>query len=297
MVIALSGASGFLGRHLARRLRESGSRVLPLRRGPDGSLFASEDSAPAGCDAVVHLAFPVNPAIRRAHPERTRREVAAAAASAVHLARRLGAPRVLLASSGKVYGPPTTLPVADDSPAKPNTLLGRLKLHAEEVMAREVAGTGVEALSLRIFNCYGPDQSSGFLVPKLIEGVRSGSLCLGELGHARDWIHVDDVVQAFVTALETPALGTPGRLRVLGVGTGRSVDLRGLLRILGDAGVRVPAPTIDPSLLRPDEPAEERALADGLRQAGWSPRISLERGLPSLFLSDVVPGAPDASAL
>lgn len=295
MVVAISGAGGFLGQHLVRRLREEGSRVLSLRRGPDGSLTAPEESS--GCDAVIHLAFPVSPNVRRADPERVHGEVEAAAASAVHLAQRLGAPRVLLASSGKVYGPPARLPLRDDTPARPNTLLGRLKHHAEQVMAREVAGTGVAALSLRIFNCYGPGQSRGFLVPKLVEGVRTGSLRLGELGHARDWIHVDDVVQAFVTTLEEQALGMPGELRVLSVGTGRPVDLRGMLRILANAGIAVPDPVVDDSLLRPDEPAEECALADGLRQAGWRPRISLESGLPPLFSPDVPPGARGASGL
>lgn len=282
--IAISGAGGFIGRHLVARLRHLGHRVRPLCRGDGGALLPPDGVERFGverCDAVIHLAFPVDPAIRRADPERTREEVANAAASAVRIARRLQAPRVLLASSGKAYGPPSELPLRDASPAQPNTLLGKLKRHAERVLEQEAAGTGVTAYSLRIFNCYGPGQSAGFLIPKLVEGWRTGELRLGELGHARDWIHVNDVVSAFVTALGMSP--EPGRLVPLGVGTGRAVDPRGLLEILEDAGLRLPLPIVDPSLLRPDEPPEERAASDGLRSAGWEPETPLETGLPALF--------------
>lgn len=280
MRIAVSGAGGFVGRHLVGLLEAGGHEVLPIARGDEGELLPPHPDERA--DAIVHLAFPTAPSVRRARPVETLGRVVQAAASVVSFAESLGARQLVLASTGKVYGHLTSLPIFDSAKPQPTTLLGELKLVAENVVA---AGTRalptLGATSLRIFNAYGPGQSGGFLVPTLLAGLQQGELVLGELEHGRDWVHVRDVVSAVACVLEHP--GDSGSHRVFNVGTGRATTVRRMLEILRAAGVAVPEPQVDPNRLRSREADEERAASEGLRALGWRPEVTLEQGLLELL--------------
>jgi len=253
MRVAVTGASGFIGRALTLHLEQRGDAVLALRRERDG--FASPIGAHP--DALVHLAFATDAATRRADPE----AATAQAERDVLAAFAIASAHVILASSGKAYAPATEL--------------GRIKLACEEV-ARAAARSSRKRLTiLRIFNVYGPGQPQGFLFPTLAAGLASGRLVLGELDHARDWIHVRDVASAVAAALATPPEREP---RVLDVGTGRATTVREILRMIG---VPPPETAVDPA--RTTEPSSERAAIEPLRALGWAPRVTLEEGVAELF--------------
>ena len=133
---------------------------------------------------------------------------------------RSGARHVVLASSGKVYEPGEGA-IAEERPTRPETPLGRLKLLQERNLGATASRGEFGVTALRIFNAYGPGQANGFLVPHLMSGWGGPEpIPVGELAHQRDWVHVDDVSQAVLRALEHPPKA--GRLRALNVGTGRS---------------------------------------------------------------------------
>jgi nucleoside-diphosphate-sugar epimerase len=279
MRVAVTGAGGFLGARIVAELEAAGHRALPVRRDPAGDLVSPPASERA--DALVHLGFPTEASERRAAPIATLRAVVRGAADAVMIAERLGASHLVLASTGKVYGWPETRTIADDTPARPTTQLGELKLLAEGVFGNAARTAGLSATSLRIFNAYGPGQSESFLVPTVLSGIARGQLSLGELDHARDWIHVADVARAFVCVLGAPA--PAGQARPLNVGSGVAHSARDILEHLRRAGARVPEPVVDPGKLRAREAPAERAGSEGLRALGWSPRVTLEEGLADLL--------------
>jgi GDP-4-dehydro-6-deoxy-D-mannose reductase len=279
MRVAVTGAGGFLGAHVVAELEAGGRSILRVRRDAGGDLVPP----PAGerADALVHLGFPTDAAERRARPVATLRAAVRGAADAVAIAERLGATHLVLASTGKVYGWPEARTIADGAPARPTTQLGELKLLAEGIFASAARGAGLGATALRIFNAYGPGQREPFLVPTVLAGIARGELSLGELDHARDWIHAADVARAFACALGAPA--PAGQARAWNVASGEAHSVRGILDRLRRAGATVPEPAVDPGKLRAREAPEERAGCEGLRALGWCPRVSIDEGLADLL--------------
>jgi GDP-4-dehydro-6-deoxy-D-mannose reductase len=235
---------------------------------------------------VVHLAFPTQGAARRERPFETLRSVLLGTSNVLRLAVECGASQVVLASSGKVYGPLGALPISEDHSVVPQTRLGGLKRLAESVLhdgARALGGAdGLSVTTLRIFNVYGPGQRTEFVVPHLVSALRTGgSLRLGELDHRRDFVHLDDTCRAFEAALAQPA--PAGVLRALNVGTGKSVTVRELVERLGRLAGVTPEVVQEPSRRRPQEATEERADVSRLTALGWTPRVALSEGLAALW--------------
>lgn len=275
MKVLVTGAGGFLGKHLVAELAAAGTTVVPLARVPSGRVPQA--------DALVHLAFPTDPDERHAQSEVTvGAALAAASAAVVGAATRAGARHVLLASSGKVYGPPRTLPIGEAHPRTPDTGLGRLKALQEDALAYGAERSSAFGLTLlRVFNAYGEGQREPFVVAKICAALRaSGTIRLGELDHRRDFVHVRDVARAFAVTLAAPP--PVGEARILNVGSGRAASVREVLALLQCASGRRLRVERDPALLRPDEPPEERADWTRLAAFGWRPEVTLEDGLRAL---------------
>jgi len=285
--VVVTGAGGFIGRGLCRLLAGTGWQVVALnRRRGDVTEGAALRELITSADAVVHLAFPTRGEARRERPFEALGEVLAGTKNVLQLAVECGATHVVLASSGKVYGPPTALPISEDHPVAPQTRLGALKRLAESVLHGGVraVGSGGElgVTTLRIFNVYGPGQRAEFVVSHLVASLRAGGpLRLGELDHRRDFIHLEDTCAAFAAALAHPA--SPGSLRALNVGSGQSVSVRELVAQLGRLAGVTPDVVQDATRRRPAEPPEERADVQRLRALGWVPRVALAEGLAALW--------------
>jgi len=286
--VVLTGGAGFIGRPLQAALEAAGWEVVSLSRSAadvtDGDALL-EQAAPA--EAVIHLAFPVAAHSRGDRPLETLHEVSLGMTNALRLAGRAGASQLVLASSGKIYGVPESLPITEDHAVAPNTFLGELKQLQEEILAQGVrygtaAGWSCGATALRIFNVYGPGQGDGFFVPTLLDGFRQGgSLRLGELDHLRDWIHVQDVCRAFLAVLDRPA--DPGILRPLNVGTGQATSARELVDCLAAHVGSTPEVIQDPARLRTGEAPEERADCTRLQTLGWTPGRRVTEELCALW--------------
>jgi len=284
--VVVTGAGGFLGRGVCRRLAGSGWEVVALDRSADVTDRAALVGRVSAADAVVHLAFPTRGKARRDRPFETLQEVLEGTSNVLQLAVGCGAVHVVIASSGKVYGPPRRLPISEDHPVAPETQLGALKRLAESVLHDGALAVGgaptIGVTALRIFNVYGPGQREGFVVPRLVASLRGGGpLRLGELDHRRDYIHLEDTCAAFGTALDHPA--SAGTLRVLNVGSGRTASVRELVERLGRLAGVTPEVVQDPTRRRPDEAPEECADVTRLRALGWAPRVDLAEGLAALW--------------
>ncbi len=314
-VVAISGANGFIGANLRRALEHRGDTVVPLPR--HGADLGSPAIPP---DVVVHLAFPTSAADRRADPLSALRTAVGTTLSALEIAAASGAAHFLLASSGKVYASPPSLPIRERHPVGPATRLGELKLTCEQIVglsvrrgtdrpgnnlhdaaqrdnaardnaardnaardnaARDLApGAAFGVSVLRIFNVYGPGQRTEFVVPHLLSGLDAGRIDVGETGHARDYIHVDDVCRAFITAMEHP----PGRgeLRTMNVASGRAASVAELAAMIETETGRRLELVVDPARCRPGECVEERGRCDALADLGFRAGIALEQGIAAL---------------
>ncbi len=294
MRILVTGASGFIGSRLAAALAREGHEVW--------GTTLSGGAVPSGI-AGVELDL------------RDERQVAAAVAASrpeaiVHLAglshvgRSWSAPaeyfqvnvlgshsllavaagrRILVASSAEVYGavPEAEQPIGEERPLAPGTPYALTKA-ALEVLARPAG-----AIVVRAFNVVGPGQSSEFALPAFatqLAAIRAGEqepvLAVGNLAARRDFVHVDDAVEAYRVLL---ARGEPGAVYNLGSGEATSVEqaLAGLVELAGVA-VRVEA---DPARFRPLDMPLLVANAARLRALGWRPRRSLGDALTDLWRS------------
>jgi len=306
MRVLVTGSEGFVGRWLVRTLLAAGHEVwagirpggplevpgltpaerAAVRRVPIEVLdTASVESAVASRpEAVVHLAAIASGADAR-------RDVGVAwavnAAGTARLADALGRAReraesdpvLLVVSSGEVYGGGVDRPRREDDPLRPCSPYAASKVGAE-VAAQEVGRrTGLRVVIARPFTHTGPGQSDRAVAPafaaRLRAARRSGaaSVPTGNLAPIRDFLHVQDVVNAYLALLTR---GVPGEAYNVARGEGISLDelFRRMATHLGAAAV--PAP--DPALMRSADIMHLVGDAAKLRAAtGWRPTIDIDR--------------------
>jgi UDP-glucose 4-epimerase len=285
--IAVTGASGFIGRHLVRALRGWGCEVAALSgkgSSPQNAAWRAIDvldvdsvaQAIEGCDAVIHLAAVTSALEIDAAPERAHRINVNGTANVAEAIRRMRVGRLVFISSGKVYTPDARQPISELERCRPSTNLGRLKLAAEQgIEERTRSDPRLSAVVLRMFNVYGPGQRRGFLIPKVLDHLGTGSIALGDLRVRRDFLYIEDAVEAVRAVL---GRRDPG-FSVYNVGAGRSTpvgDVVAELARLSGSPLRV---TFDPEQVRSGEPREERAAIARIKELGWTVQTELEVGL------------------
>lgn len=306
MVILLTGAAGFVGRHVATLLDDLGHEVVGVGRRPAGAARAPETLADyRGLDLADEVA--VGRLVREVRPARVLHLAADASvpgswadpkgtldrnltgAHAVLAAVREHAPEagVLLACSGEEYGavPLERLPVREEEPLRPQNPYAVSKAAVDLLGGFFADAYGLAVLRARAFNHAGPGQSDLYVVSSFARqvaeaeararmGREPGTVLTGNLDARRDVSDVRDVVRGYWTALEA---GLTGPVNVCSEKAPRVSDL--LTGLLDHADTHV-AHRMDPARSRPSEVAEVRGSARRLGEAtGWRPEIPLERTL------------------
>ena len=299
MKVLVTGANGFVGRSVVKRLLADGDTVIAAvgpgaPAGPAAgnvqtvSLDVSNDvslraSVATPVDAVIHLAAVAlsraadrDPALAwRVNAEGT----AKLAATVAKAAARWGGsqPRFLLASTADVYAWHTR-PIKEEDVVQPTTAYGWSKLGAELAVQQVARCTDLEVIIARPFPHSGGGQDENFWIParsRLLKHVKhSGGVAVpvGDLTAVRDYLHVDDVAEAYALLLKR---GTAGE--VYNIATGREVTLDDIhTRLEGLLGF-APKREIDGSQIRREARPYLVGDATKLRTAtGWEPRRSLD---------------------
>jgi UDP-glucose 4-epimerase len=236
--VLVTGGRGYIGARLVERLRRDGMLVRVLSHSGDSAELDVEErrgdlrdpsiwpALLADIDAVVHLAAQTSVYVAERDP------IADAAINVMPVlalleACKAGPPRtIVLASTATVVGLPTHLPVGDDVVPKPVTTYDTHKLMAEQYLALYARLGVVTGCALRLGNVYGPGPRSksadrgviNQMVRRAINGEPLSVYGSGE--YVRDYVYIDDVVDAFVRALHAgDQLG--GRAYLIGSGAGR----------------------------------------------------------------------------
>lgn len=248
MNFLITGAAGFLGSSLANQLSREGHQIRglddlsvgnPQVLGPDVHFTRGDVSDRPKLwtllqevDVVYHLAARVSVPESILYPRDYNDVNVGGTVALMEAMRDVGVRRVVLASSGAVYGDLAEQPLREAFTPNPRSPYAVSKL-AAEYYVRTIGGLwGIETVSLRIFNAYGPGQhlpaSHPPVVPHYLkQALRNGTLVAhGDGTQTRDYVYVDDVVSALVAAATAPNING----LVVNVGSGRETSLRELIR-------------------------------------------------------------------
>ena len=292
MKILITGAGGFVGKHLIKRLQDNHHELVALGIGCDKEEFQKKDiplyavdildeEAVGQCmeeekpDAVIHLAAISNVPLSWEKPGLTA-EVNVKGTINVFLAFAHSNPKGVFLNIGSSdeYGLTAKqgIPLTEDMPCQPQNPYAISKLCAEQMLLQLGKKHSVKVISTRSFNHFGPGQAKGFVVSdfasqvaEIERGEREPVLKVGDLSAVRDFTFVTDVVDAYALLLEKNA-----PTGVYNICSGKAVKIQEILDVLlslAKADIRVET---DATKLRPAEVSYFVGNADKIEKAtGW----------------------------
>ena len=289
----VTGASGFVGRHLAAALRDDGAEDVSSPAIDVTDIATIRDARDAARPThVFHLAAQTFVPDSLASPEATYRVNVIGTALVAQAIReyaksRETMPRLVFTSSAEVYGPrePRDFPLKETLDPRPANPYAASKAAAEAVLLGEARSLKLDVVVARAFNHIGPGQSDRFVVPAFasqLARIARGEppvMMVGNVDAARDFLDVRDVVRAYI------ALARDGeRGEIYNVCSGNAVTIRDVLRELVTIA-HVPVEIReDPARLRPSDVPLFVGSAQKLRdRTGWTPEIPLGRSLRDVY--------------
>jgi UDP-glucose 4-epimerase len=308
MKALVTGGCGFIGSHLAERLLMQGHEVVivdnlsygrrvniasfenhPKLRMVTVDIVDCEQIAPvfAGIDWVFHLAGMADIVPSIEWPDIYFQNNVVGTLNVLQCAREAGVKRLVYAASSSSYGISSQYPTPETAPIQPQYPYALTKYMGEELVLHWAQVFKLPALSLRLFNVYGPrSRTTGaygavfgvFLAQKL-----NGKpfTVVGDGQQTRDFTYVTDVADAFIHAAQSYASG-----EAFNVGGGNHYSVNYLVSLLGGRVVHIPKRPGEPDCTFADTTKIERVL-------GWTPKVSFEQGVQNML--DVIEnwrGAP-----
>ncbi|NOZ00154.1 MAG: NAD-dependent epimerase/dehydratase family protein [Chloroflexi bacterium] len=296
MNFLITGAAGFLGSALANHLAREGHQVRglddlstgdPKALSPDVHFTRGDvNDRPKlwtllqDVDCVYHLAARVSVPESILYPREYNAVNVGGTVSLMEAMRDVGVRRVVLASSGAVYGDLAEQPIRESTAPNPHSPYAVSKLAAEHYVHTIGMLWGIETVSLRIFNAYGPGQhlpaSHPPVVPHFLrQALRGGTLVVHSDGkQTRDYVYLDDVVKTLVATATAPTING----LVINVGSGTETSVRDLIALVQE----VTGKTVETVYNPRTSGGVSRMCADlSLARAklGYQPSTSLEDGL------------------
>jgi UDP-glucose 4-epimerase len=303
MKVMVTGGAGFIGSHLAEALCRRGAKVIVLDNLSSGKLenlswrktgddleFIEDDVANElllrrlvpGCDVVMHQAAVPSVPISVAQPLETNTQNLDATLRLLIAARDARVKRFLLASSSAIYGDGGLSPKHEGLPPNPLSPYALQKFAAEKYAQLFHQLYGLETVSFRYFNIFGPRQSfdspySG-VIARFCTAMLRGQppTIFGDGKQARDFTYIDNVVAATLLALETGAEKVAGK--VLNVACGQSITLLALAAELNRLTGQNLKPVFEPARAG-DVRISCADISAAQRELGYTVKIPWEEGL------------------
>ena len=296
----ITGGAGFIGSNLAEHLVNQGHRVRVFDNFSTGkrqNLRSFEKQAEiiegdlrdldqirravAGVRHVLHLA--AIPSVPRsvANPQLTNEANVTGTLNVLLAARDAKCQRVVFSSSSSVYGDTPTLPKREDMPPSPLSPYAVHKITGEYYCRIFWQLYGLETLSLRYFNVFGPRQDPqsqyAAVIPRFITAILAGQppTIFGDGKQSRDFSHVENVITANLAACEAPteALGES-----FNIACGDRITLLDLVATINGIVGKNIAPKFDPP--RPGDVLHSQAdITKAQKLLGWTPRVDFREGI------------------
>jgi len=310
MDVLVTGGAGYIGSFIVSILRSRGDRVIVLDDLSEGhrpavgraDLVVGDIVDPEAVDralsmgevkAVVHMAASALVGESMRDPGLYYENNLVKSIAFLNLIRARGIERMVFSSTAAVYGEPVSIPVTEEHPTVPTNPYGATKLAFEHVLRWYGHAYGFRSIALRYFNAAGgglPAGSMGedhdpesHLVPNVCRAALGQSECVEIFGTdyqtddgtcLRDYVHVLDLAEAHILALQALESGDPARrFRAFNLGADRAASVREVIAA-GEAAAGREVRVME-SPRRPGDPAVLLASSARLKQElGWAPRFS-----------------------
>ncbi|MCL2888160.1 MAG: SDR family oxidoreductase [Elusimicrobia bacterium] len=298
--VLITGATGFLGSHLSKKLLEQGNKIIAVDNNYSGELRNIEELLPnknftfidhdvivpfdpgVKIDQIYNLACPASPVYYRAAAVKTVKTCVYGTVNALDLAKKYNA-AVLQSSTSEVYGNPRVHPQKEDYWGNVNPIGARScydegKRCAETLFFDYHRTYGLNIKVVRIFNTYGPNmrRDDGRVVSNFICQALEGRdlTVFGDGSQTRSFCYVDDLIDGLIKMMNTPPdftgpvnLGNPGEISMLTLAEKIKAKINPSLKIINE-----PLPLDDPERRMPDITLAKERL-------NWQPTVSLDEGL------------------
>jgi len=304
MLYLVTGGAGFIGSHISDRLLADGHRVRILDNfstGKHENIPASDNvevmegdvgsydtvrTAMQQVDFVYHEAAIASVPETVDNPLASERVNYRGTLNILEAARHAGVKRVMFACSAAVYGDLPELPKQESMPVKPLSPYAVDKLASEQACQMYTRLYGLETVSLRYFNVFGPrqDPSSPYsgVISIFSDYINQGKqpAIYGDGEQTRDFVYVSDVVEANIKAATAPAAAG----KAINIATGGKLSINELLKTICDLKGEPFAPLYKPG--RQGDIRHSRADISAAREyLGWEPVVAFDDGLRKLFES------------
>lgn len=290
----VTGGAGFIGSHLVDRLLSAGHSVtvidnlstgrkenLEQQKGNENLVFIQEDIADFskikpyfdGIDKVFHIAALADIVPSIVNPLAYYRSNVTGTFCVAEAARQAGVKKLVYAASSSCYGIPDVYPTPETVAIRPQYPYALTKYLGEEIIVHWSQVYKLSAISLRLFNVYGPrSRTCGtygavfgtFLAQKI---NNQPFTIVGDGKQTRDFVFVKDVADAFMMAADSDC-----SQEIMNVGSGNTYSVNRLAELLGGKAVYIPK--------RPGEPDCTQAQITKIKKLlGWNPRVTFEAGV------------------
>lgn len=299
--VLITGGAGFIGSHLVRRCLRKGDSVRVLDNFSTGkreNLAGCEieliegDLRDAACvedavqkvDLIFHQAAFISVPLSMQDPQTCFAVNVEGTLNLFEAARKAGVKRIVIASSSAVYGDSQQFPIKESAPLHPLSPYGASKQVAEVYASLYSRVFSLPVVALRYFNVYGPGQDPhspyAAVIPRFLQRLAQNEppIIYGDGKQVRDFVYVEDVVQANLLAAHSPQ--TPGLAINVCSGVETSVldVLAALRQICSDQGIVLPTPQFE----APRQGDIYRSVGDGSLAAqvmGFKTQVPLLEGL------------------
>ena len=302
--VAVTGAGGFIGSHLAEELARRGAKVRALAHYNSRSHWGFlEESAPAlarrmdvwsgdltdpyfvdrfveGQNVVFHLGALIGIPYSFVAPAQYIESNVNGTLHVLESCLRRKVAKVVHTSTSEVFGTALYVPIDEKHPRQGQSPYSATKIGADALVDSFHRSFGLPVAIARPFNTYGPRQSARAVIPTIAAQLLSGvdRLKIGSLTPVRDFNFVSDTVDGFLAVARSPhSVGEDFNL-----GSGRGVTIGETARLLMKLCGRTVPIAVDRARVRPDKSEVMRLLCDRRkagRLLGWRPRWTLEKGL------------------
>jgi len=285
--VLVTGACGFMGSHLVGKLLEEGASVFALDRpeafqgkhieSPRYFPLALDITRPLTAasdtrfDVVYHLAAIAAPIVCEQEPDKAFLTNVLGTYNVLRFALKGDAKKVIFLSSAHVYGiSPKYMPTGEVHPLALLDNYTTTKVLGERLCRLFYDNHHLPYLIFRLFNSYGPGQPPGYFIPDMIVKAKSGHITLKGREVTKDFIYIDDVVDALLKGAVSDYVGE------LNIGSGKQTELGYVAKYIADKmGARIDfddSKVAGPTKMQADNTRAKKIL-------GWAPRITLEQGL------------------